>query len=86
MVKMLIISIVGGFLFVSVHAFSGDHSQTLNKTNDKINSLNNKAQKAHSSDKKDSVTNQQNYDKNDVEMTPNPEQTNGQQRDPAQLK
>lgn len=37
---------------------------------------------ANTSDKKDNVSNKQNYDKNDVEVMPNSESRNDQQGDP----
>lgn len=66
-------SIIGGFLFVNAHAFS---EVLLNRTTIHM------TRQANTSDKKDNVSNKQNYDKNDVEVMPNPESRNDQQGDP----
>ncbi|PSJ16115.1 hypothetical protein [Nitrosomonas supralitoralis] len=55
MMKMLITTIITGFLFVSAYAFAEDYSQTKNKVDDKMN-----APKKVESDKKDVEMNKQN--------------------------
>lgn len=65
MIKILIASICA-LLFISSSAFA-EYSQTQNKVDDKMNAPNKPVQ-PNSTDKKDNVSNKQNYDKNDVDM------------------
>jgi hypothetical protein len=67
--KKSIISVficISGLLFATSSAIAADHSQTQNKVDDKMNSP--KPIQTDSAEKKDAVTNKQNYDKNDVDM------------------
>ena len=82
MMKLLIASFCG-LLFVSASAFA-EYSQTQNKVDDKMNTPNKPAQ-PNASDKKDPVTNKQNYDKNDVDMRDRKEMDK-QRQDPVQSK
>lgn len=82
MIKILIASICG-ILFISGSALA-EYSQTQNKVDDKMNTPNKPAQ-LNSSDKKDNVTDKQNYDKNDVDMRDRKEMDK-QHQNPGQAK
>lgn len=76
--KILLTTIITGFLFVSASVFAGDYSQTQNKVDDKLNS----PQKVQS-DKKDAETNKQNNTKNEAERTNNKD-TDNQRRNQSE--
>lgn len=82
MIKLFIASICG-LLMVSASAFA-EYSQTQNKVDDKMNTPNKPAQ-PNASDKKDSITNKQNYDKKEVDMGDRKEMDK-QRQDPVQSK
>ncbi|PTQ83200.1 hypothetical protein [Nitrosomonas ureae] len=76
MMKILLTTIVTGFLFVSASTFAGDYSQTQNKVDDKVNV----PQKAQS-DQKDAETNMQNNSKNEAEQANNKDTDNQRKKD-----
>lgn len=76
MMKILLSTIVTGFLFVSASAFAADYSQTQNKVDDKMNS----PQKAQT-DKKDADTNKQKNTKDESEPPINKDADNQQKNE-----
>lgn len=66
MMKMLLTTIITGFLFVSAFAFAEDYSQSQNKVDDKMN-----APKKVESDKKDAEMNKQNNNTKEAERMNN---------------